>query len=210
MTKCQFSSIGVSAGIGTIYIVSCFRKEQIPIIKVIKKNTKDNQYVKAFLINQGSLALNQYTFSEIEKITNSFRNKLDQGGYGSIYKGVLLLLDGRLVAVKVISELKGGYGSIDRGIQLDGCLVAVKVMSELKGTGSLEQEFINEVVTISGISYVNIVTFLGYCNDRTKRALVYEFMSNGSLDKFIYNQGSLRTNLQLEQNSLFQIVVDIA
>ena len=72
-------------------------------------------YVKAFLINQGSLALNQYTFSETEKITNSFRNKLGQGGYGSIYKGELLLLDGRLVAVKVISELKGGYGSIDRG-----------------------------------------------------------------------------------------------
>ena len=83
-------------------------------------------------------------------------------------------------------------------------------MSELKGTGSLEQEFINEVVTISGISYVNMVTFLGYCNDGTKRALVYEFMPNRSLDKFIYNQGSLRTNLQLEQNSLFQIVVDIA
>ena len=51
--------------------------------------------------------------------------------------------------------MKGGYGSIDRGILLDGCLVAVKVMSELKATGSLEQEFINEVVTISGISYVN-------------------------------------------------------
>ena len=83
-------------------------------------------------------------------------------------------------------------------------------MSELKGTGSLEQEFINEVVTISGISYVNMVTFLGYCNDRTKRALVYEFMPNRSLDKFIYNQVSLRTNLQLERNSLFQIVVDIA
>ena len=121
MTKCQFSNIAVSAAIGTIYIyiyiyiISCFRKEQIPIIKVTKKNTKDNQYVKAFLINQGSLALNQYTFSETEKITNSFRNKLGQGGYGSIYKGELLLLDGRLVAVKVISELKGGYGSIDRG-----------------------------------------------------------------------------------------------
>ena len=101
MTKCQFSNIGVSAAIGTIYIyiISCFRKEQIPIIKVTKKNTKDNQYVKAFLINQGSLALNQYTFSETEKITNSFRNKLGQGDYGSVYKGVLL--DGRLVTVKV-------------------------------------------------------------------------------------------------------------
>ena len=69
-----------------------------------KKNTKDNQYVKAFLINQGSLAL-KYTFLEIEKITNSFRNKLGQGGYGSIYKGILW--DGCLVAVKVMNELKG-------------------------------------------------------------------------------------------------------
>ena len=64
-----------------------------------KKNTKDNQYVKTFLKNQGLLAPNQYTFSEIEKITNSFRNKLGQGDYGSVYKGVLL--DGRLVTVKV-------------------------------------------------------------------------------------------------------------
>uniref|UniRef100_A0A7N2KKN7 Protein kinase domain-containing protein n=1 Tax=Quercus lobata TaxID=97700 RepID=A0A7N2KKN7_QUELO len=62
-------------------------------------------------------------------MTHSFKNKLGQGGYGSVYKGKLL--DNRLVAVKVINDLKG-----------DG------------------EDFINEVAIISRTSHVNIVTLL--------------------------------------------------
>ncbi|KAM3712458.1 hypothetical protein ACB098_01G184100 [Castanea mollissima] len=88
-----------------------------------------------------------------------------------------------------------------------GHLVPIKFINELKGS---EEEFFNEVASISRTSHVNIVTLYGYCYERTKRALVYEFMPNGSLDKFIYNYESSSKNCQLEQKILFKIAVGVA
>ncbi|KAK9999700.1 hypothetical protein SO802_019303 [Lithocarpus litseifolius] len=177
--------IGSSAGVVGIMVLSaviiCYlRREQLSsMVMMTKKNTTENQYAKEFIKNQGSLQPKRYSYSEIKKMTNSFKEKLGQGGYGSVYKGKLL--DGRLVAVKVIKELKGSG-----------------------------EEFINEVASISRTSHVNIVTLLGYCYGTSKRALVYEFMPKGSLDKLISNQGPSGTNCQLEREALFQIAVGVA
>ena len=185
MIKFHSFNIGASAGVGGIIVLSaviiCYlKREQLSSMVVMtKKNTTENQYAKAFIKNQGSLQPKRYSYSEIKKMTNSFKEKLGQGGYGSVYKGKLL----------------------------DGHLVAVKVIKELKGSG---EEFINEVASISRTSHVNIVTLLGYCYGTTKRALVYEFMPKGSLDKFINNQGPSGTNCQLEREALFQIAVGVA
>lgn len=65
--------------------------------------------------------------------------------------------------------------------------MAVKVLNELKGSG---EEFINEVSSISRTSHVNIVNLVGFCFEGRKRALIYEFMPNGSLEKFIYEERS--------------------
>ncbi|XP_031261812.1 PR5-like receptor kinase [Pistacia vera] len=111
-------------------------------------------------------------------MTNSFRDKLGEGGYGGVYKGKLL----------------------------DGRNVAVKVLKEAKGNG---EEFINEVASISRTSHVNIVALLGFCFEGSKRALVYEFMPNGSLEKFIYEK-SMETNQKLTWENLYQIAVGIA
>jgi serine/threonine protein kinase len=89
-----------------------------------------------------------------------------------------------------------GYGVVYKGKLLDGRMVVVKILSASKING---EEFINEVASISGTSHVNIVTLLGFCYERTKRALIYEFMPNGSLDKFIYNKGSPNYKLSLGQ-----------
>ncbi|KAL7196246.1 hypothetical protein ACSBR1_036280 [Camellia fascicularis] len=132
----------------------------------------------AFLKNYGSLAPKRYTYSDIKKMTNSFRVKLGQGGYGCVFKGNLE----------------------------NGSLVAVKVLKGLKDTG---EEFINEVAAISRTSHVNIVNLLGFCFDGHNRALVYEFMSNGSLEKFIYDRNSL-TYRQLGWEALYKIAVGIA
>ncbi|CAI8605063.1 unnamed protein product [Vicia faba] len=63
------------------------------------------QIIELFLKNHGHLAAKRYTYAEIKKATNSFKDKLGQGGYGSVYKGKLQ--DGSLVAVKVLSESSG-------------------------------------------------------------------------------------------------------
>ena len=77
---------------------------------------------------------------------------------------------------------QGGYGIVYKGQLLDGRPVAVKILVESKGT---VEEFINEVACVSHTSHVNIVILLGFCIQGSKRALIYEFMSNGSLEKIL-------------------------
>nr|XP_043616248.1 rust resistance kinase Lr10-like [Erigeron canadensis] len=97
---------------------------------------------------------------------------------------------------------QGSYGSVYKGKLPDGELVAVKLLS--KGTGEGE-DFINEVASIGRTSHVNIVTLIGFCIEGKQRALMYEFMPNGSLDKFLRGDGH-----HLSWNTLFEITQGIA
>ncbi|CAA2994953.1 LEAF RUST 10 DISEASE-RESISTANCE LOCUS RECEPTOR-LIKE PROTEIN KINASE-like [Olea europaea subsp. europaea] len=101
---------------------------------------------------------------------------------------------------------KGGFASVYRGKLPDGHLVAIKILKESKGNG---EDFINEVASISRTSHVNIVTLLGFCFEGSKRALIYEFMPNGSLEKFIGHNNSIAQR-QLGLEKLFQVAVGIA
>ncbi|MFQ6633956.1 hypothetical protein Gotur_012040 [Gossypium turneri] len=100
-----------------------------------------------------------------------------------------------------------GYGKVYRGKMSEDRFVAVKVLNESKGNG---EDFMNEIVSISRTSHVNIVTLLGFCFEKSKRALIYEFMPHGSLDKFIYSQGSNNQSRQLEWKTLYDIALGIA
>ncbi|XP_052290941.1 rust resistance kinase Lr10-like [Citrus sinensis] len=68
-----------------------------------------------------------------------------------------------------------------------GRLIAVKMLENSKFSA---EEFINEVSTIGRIHHVNVVQLLGFCSEGSKRALVYEFMPNGSLDRHIFPKES--------------------
>ncbi|KAL3527025.1 hypothetical protein ACH5RR_011681 [Cinchona calisaya] len=174
--------LGLSLGIPGMAILSmatfCLYKRARSYYYKMKERGK-NERVEAFFKKYRSLTPKQYRYSEIKRITNSFVEKLGQGGYGSVYKGKLA----------------------------DGSLVAVKILSETKGNG---EEFINEVASISRTSHVHIVTLLGFCYTRDKKALIYEFMPNGSLDKFICQKGSSDPKCLLDWNTLYKIAVGIA
>ncbi|KAG5603879.1 hypothetical protein H5410_025371 [Solanum commersonii] len=101
---------------------------------------------------------------------------------------------------------QGGFGNVYRGSLCNGSQVAVKVLNELKGSA---EDFINEVASISRTSHVNIVTLVGFCFEGHKRALVYEFMPNGSLEKFIYEERSDSVR-QLSWPILYKIALGIA
>ncbi|KAG5623004.1 hypothetical protein H5410_008222, partial [Solanum commersonii] len=77
---------------------------------------------------------------------------------------------------------EGGYVSVYKGKLQSGRDVAVKMLNKPKAGG---QDFMNEVATIGRIHHVNVVELVGYCVDGTIRALVFDFMPNGSLDKYI-------------------------
>ncbi|XXG62417.1 hypothetical protein AAC387_Pa05g0777 [Persea americana] len=99
---------------------------------------------------------------------------------------------------------QGGFGAVFKGKLSDGCLVAIKKLKELKGNG---QDFINEVATIGRTHHVNVVRLIGFCSEGSKRALVYEFMANGSLEKYIFTQGK---DSSLCWTKMYQIALGIA
>ncbi|XP_062110048.1 LEAF RUST 10 DISEASE-RESISTANCE LOCUS RECEPTOR-LIKE PROTEIN KINASE-like 2.1 isoform X2 [Humulus lupulus] len=159
-------------GIGTLVVmlIYCFRK----------KHNHAHQSIEAFLKNCGPLQIRRYSYSNIKKMTNSFEEKLGQGGFGSVYKGKLH--DGDLVAVKMLNKLKANDG----------------------------EDFINEVAAISRTSHVNVVRLLGFCFEGAKKALIYEFMPNGSLEKFVYNENETEECYQLDWETYYQISLGTA
>ncbi|CAO2211269.1 unnamed protein product [Urochloa humidicola] len=99
---------------------------------------------------------------------------------------------------------EGGYGMVFKGRLDDGRLVAVKFLHDSKGDG---EEFVNEVMSIGRTSHINIVSLFGFCLEGSKRALIYEYMPNGSLDKYIYSENPKAT---LGWDKLYIIAIGIA
>ncbi|XVF78912.1 hypothetical protein PTKIN_Ptkin14bG0176100 [Pterospermum kingtungense] len=176
---------GATIVVVCVMLLITLRLKKVPLssgtlmnLRQVKR--KNNESIEAFIMKYGSeLAPKRYSYSDIQKITKSFKDGLGEGGFGTVYKGKLP--DGHLVAVKVLGESNGGG-----------------------------EEFINEVASISRTSHVNVVPFLGFCYENSMRALIYEYMPNGSLDKFICHQGSRDKAHLLEQKTLFEIAVGIA
>ncbi|KAG6645455.1 hypothetical protein CIPAW_08G124000 [Carya illinoinensis] len=98
---------------------------------------------------------------------------------------------------------EGGFGTVFKGTLRSGHLVAVKMLNQSKANG---QDFINEVATIGRIHHVNIVQLIGFCVHGSKRALIYEFMPNGSLNKHIF---SSEANI-LNYNKTYDIALGVA
>jgi serine/threonine protein kinase len=101
---------------------------------------------------------------------------------------------------------QGGFGTVYKGSLQSGREVAVKL---LKSTKDDRQEFMNEVASIMRTSHINVVALLGYCLQGSKRGLIYEYMPNGSLERFAFGQGS-EGEKSLSWDKLFDITVGIA
>ncbi|XP_077229857.1 LEAF RUST 10 DISEASE-RESISTANCE LOCUS RECEPTOR-LIKE PROTEIN KINASE-like 2.4 [Tasmannia lanceolata] len=133
--------------------------------------------IEEFLSKHRCQTPTRYSYSDIKKMTQGFKEKLGQGGYGSVYRG----------------KLRSGH------------LVAVKMLANSKGNG---QDFMNEISTIGRIHHVNVVPLIGFCSEGSNRALIYDFMPNGSLEKYIFpQQGSINP---LSWERTYQIAIGIA
>ncbi|KAG5225946.1 cysteine-rich receptor protein [Salix suchowensis] len=100
-----------------------------------------------------------YSLADIGKATDHFifENKLGEGGFGPVYKGVLP--GGQEIAVKKLSK------SSTQGFD----------------------EFKNEVMLTAQLQHVNLVKVLGFCIDREEKILIYEYMPNKSLDYYLFD-----------------------
>ncbi|XP_045792480.1 rust resistance kinase Lr10-like [Trifolium pratense] len=147
------------------------------IFKWRQKHLSMYDGIENFLRSDNSIMPIRYSYKDIKKITEQFKTKLGNGGYGSVFKGQLR--SGRLVAVKLL----------DNG----------------KSNG---QDFVNEVATIGRIHHVNVVQLIGFCVEGSKRALIYEFMPNGSLEKYIFSHTEESNSLSCEK--LYDISLGVA
>ncbi|KAJ0867845.1 putative protein kinase RLK-Pelle-LRR-IX family [Helianthus annuus] len=82
---------------------------------------------------------------------------------------------------------KGGFGTVYKGELHDGTKIAVKrmesgVMSE-KGL----DEFKSEIAVLTKVRHRHLVALLGYCLDGNERLLVYEYMPQGTLSRFLFD-----------------------
>ncbi|XP_056848087.1 cysteine-rich receptor-like protein kinase 10 [Raphanus sativus] len=92
---------------------------------------------------------------------------------------------------------KGGFGEVYKGILLDGTEVAVKKLAKSSGQG--EAEFKNEVVLVAKLQHKNLVKILGFSLEGEERVLVYEYVPNKSLDYVLFDptkQGHLDWTLR--------------
>ncbi|WOG91063.1 hypothetical protein DCAR_0310311 [Daucus carota subsp. sativus] len=103
---------------------------------------------------------------------------------------------------------EGAFGTVYKGKLRSGLSVAVKILAKSKATG---QEFINEVATSGRIHHVNVVELVGFCFEGQKRALIYEFMPNGSLEKYLFcKEGTEKEMVSLSWEKMYDISYKIA
>jgi serine/threonine protein kinase len=85
---------------------------------------------------------------------------------------------------------EGGFGSVYRGFIRESKLeVAIKRVSN--GSKQGKKEYISEVRIISRLRHRNLVQLIGWCHAGGELLLVYELMSNGSLDTHLYNAANI-------------------
>ncbi|XP_066343322.1 L-type lectin-domain containing receptor kinase SIT2-like [Miscanthus floridulus] len=83
----------------------------------------------------------------------------------------------------------GGFGRVYRGVLASKMEVAVKKVAH--GSRQGMREFVAEVVSIGRLRHRNLVQLLGYCRRKGELLLVYDYMPNGSLDKYLYDQSKI-------------------
>ncbi|XP_076891890.1 putative leucine-rich repeat receptor-like serine/threonine-protein kinase At3g14840 [Bidens hawaiensis] len=145
---------GVVAGIvvGAVFVIVIILGALWWLGYLRRKDTND--------LDLSGLELNtgQFTLRQIKTATNNFdaANKIGEGGFGPVYKGVLS----------------------------DGTLIAVKQLSAKSRQGN--REFLNELGMISALQHKHLVKLHGCCIEGNQLLLAYEYMENNSLARALF------------------------
>lgn len=167
--------VGVSVGVLVVVLVcavalflSVRKWKRMKHIELGSKSFKEDPMLQLQLSGMPE----RFSYKQLSVATTAFseESKLGQGGFGSVYRGVLPS-SGEPVAVKRISaDSKQG-----------------------------EREFLAEVLIISQLRHRNLIQLVGWCNDRCKYLLVYELMPHGSLDKALFGADDESSALSWQQ-----------
>lgn len=156
--------------------VAVFLILAIGISLYVVKRVKNRDVVEPWELDIGP---HRFSYKELKKATRGFRDKglLGFGGFGRVYKGTLPNSNTQVAVKQISHDSKQGL-----------------------------QEFVTEVAIIGRLRHRNLVPLQGWCRHKSDLLLVYDFMPNGSLDKYIYDDPV--TVLTWEQR--FKIIKDVA
>ncbi|KAK8303572.1 hypothetical protein V6Z11_D04G159400 [Gossypium hirsutum] len=134
------------------------------VVYFVRRKRKFAEIVEDWELEYGP---HRFKFKDLYVATKGFKDKelLGAGGFGRVYKGVLPTTKLEVAVKRVSRESKQGM-----------------------------KEFIAEIVSIGRLRHRNLVQLLGYCRRQGELLLVYDYMPNGSLDKYLYNQPKLTLN----------------
>ncbi|KAJ6801715.1 putative LRR receptor-like serine/threonine-protein kinase isoform X2 [Iris pallida] len=154
-------SVGAIVGIVAAVCVVILLSSAILWICLRRRNA-ENSELRGLELQTGHFSLRQ-----IKSATNNFdaTNKIGEGGFGPVYKGVLP----------------------------DGTEIAVKQLSSKSKQGN--REFLNEIGMISALEHPNLVKLYGCCIDGNQLLLIYEYLENNSLARALFGPEASRLNL---------------
>ncbi|XP_010553278.1 PREDICTED: L-type lectin-domain containing receptor kinase IV.1-like [Tarenaya hassleriana] len=122
---------------------------------------------------------NRFRFRDLYYATKGFKEKelLGSGGFGRVYRGIMPTTKLEIAVKRVSHESRQGM-----------------------------KEFVAEIVSIGRMSHRNLVPLLGYCRRRGELLLVYDYMPNGSLDRYLYNN----PEVTLDWRQRFKVIKGVA
>ncbi|XP_027158013.1 L-type lectin-domain containing receptor kinase IV.1-like [Coffea eugenioides] len=146
------------------------------VVYYVRRKRKFAEVVEEWELAYGP---HRFKYKDLYIATKGFKDKdlLGAGGFGKVYRGVLPTNNIEVAVKKVSHESRQGI-----------------------------REFVAEIVSIGRLRHRNLVPLLGYCRRKSELLLVYEFMSNGSLDRFLYNQ----KDYTLNWNERFRVIKGVA
>ena len=123
----------------------------------------------------------RFAYKELFDATKGFKDKqlLGRGGFGQVYKGALPGSDAEIAVKRTSHDSREGMS-----------------------------EFLAEISTIGRLRHPNLVRLLGYCRHEDLY-LVYDFMPNGSLDKYLYYRNN-ENQERLTWEQRFRIIKNFA
>ncbi|XP_020102976.1 L-type lectin-domain containing receptor kinase IV.1-like [Ananas comosus] len=123
----------------------------------------------------------RFSYRDLFRATNGFRERelLGAGGFGKVYRGTLPTSRAEVAVKRVSHESRQGM-----------------------------REFVAEIVSMGRLRHRNIVQLLGYCRRKGELLLVYDFVPNGSLDKYLHYDRAHKPALGWSQR--FRIVKGVA
>jgi serine/threonine protein kinase len=159
-----------------VIIVSLVSVAISTVIYVIRRKRKFAELLEDWELQYGP---HRFKYKDLYIATKGFRDKelLGAGGFGRVYRGML-----------PTSKIE----------------IAVKRVSHESRQGM--KQFIAEIVSIGRLRHRNLVPLLGYCRRKGELLLVYDYMPNGSLDKYLFDQ----PKVTLSWSQRFQVIIGVA